>query len=57
MIESRIKRLRKAQSPDITLSTQILLSCDTLDYGCLGVFILSYYIGLTNKCVKMDKKK
>ena len=23
-------------SPDISLSTQVLLSCDTLDYGCLG---------------------
>lgn len=37
MLESRIKRLRKAASPDISLSTQVLLSCDTLDYGCLGV--------------------
>jgi hypothetical protein len=37
MIESRIKRMRKAASPDISLSTQVLLSCDTLDYGCLGV--------------------
>ncbi len=36
MLESRIKSLRKASSPDISLSTQILLSCDTLDFGCLG---------------------
>lgn len=37
MLEARIKKLRKAAAPDISLSTQVLLSCDTLDYGCLGV--------------------
>jgi len=42
MLESRIKNLRKASTPEISLSTQILLSCDTLDYGCLGVMI--YFI-------------
>lgn len=37
MLEARIKKLRNAASPDISLSTQVLLSCDFLDYGCMGV--------------------
>lgn len=37
MLNSRIKNLRKAQSPDISLSAQVLLSCDNLDFGCMGV--------------------
>ena len=41
MLEARIKSLRKAATPDISLSTQVLLSCDTLDYGCLGVTIIA----------------
>ena len=36
-LNSRIKIARKAQSPDISLSTQVLLNCDQLDNGCLGV--------------------
>ena len=36
LLNSRIKIKRKAASPDISLSVQVLLSCDTLDYGCLG---------------------
>jgi hypothetical protein len=28
--------MRNATSPDISLSIQVLLSCDNLDYGCLG---------------------
>lgn len=41
MLEARIKNLRKAATPDISLSTQVLLSCDTLDFGCLGVFFFA----------------
>lgn len=37
MIEARIKIQRKGASPDVSLSTQVLLSCDTFDNGCLGV--------------------
>ena len=37
MLNSRIKVLRKAQSPDISLSAQVLLSCDKFDFGCMGV--------------------
>ncbi len=37
MLESRIKYMRKAASPDISLSTQVLLSCDFLDFGCTAV--------------------
>ena len=37
MLNSRIKVLRKAQSPDVSLSTQVLLSCDKFDFGCMGV--------------------
>ncbi len=36
MLESRIKRMRNASSPDISLSVQVLLSCDTFNYGCMG---------------------
>lgn len=36
MLDSRIKRRRNATSPDISLSVQVLLSCDTLDFGCMG---------------------
>ena len=36
VLNSRIKIKRRAASPDISLSVQVLLSCDTSDYGCLG---------------------
>lgn len=36
VLNSRMKIRRKAASPDISLSVQVLLSCDTLDFGCLG---------------------
>jgi hypothetical protein len=44
MLESRIKRRRNASSPDISLSTQVLLSCDNLDFGCLGVLFLIFRV-------------
>lgn len=36
LINSRIKIDRNAQSPDVSISAQVLLSCDNYDYGCLG---------------------
>lgn len=36
VLNMRAKIKRKAESPDLSLSPQVLLSCDTLDYGCLG---------------------
>jgi cathepsin X len=35
-LSDRIKIARKAQWPDINLSPQVLISCDTLDRGCGG---------------------
>ena len=37
MLNTKIKIFRNASSPDISLSTQVLLSCDTYDFGCMGV--------------------
>lgn len=39
-LNSRLKIARQAASPDITLSAQVLLSCDELDFGCMGVFFI-----------------
>ena len=36
-LNARIKIRRNATSPDVVLSTQVLLSCDEYDFGCLGV--------------------
>jgi hypothetical protein len=40
VLEARIKKRRNASSPDISLSPQVLLSCDTANFGCLGVLTL-----------------
>ncbi len=56
MLEARIKNIRKGATPDISLSTQVLLSCDTLDFGCLGVkfFLIT---GLTNQRLEVHCQK
>ena len=35
-LSSRIKIARKAQWPDVTISPQVLIDCDNLDFGCYG---------------------
>ncbi len=35
-INDRIKIMRKAAWPDIIISPQVLLSCDTTNRGCYG---------------------
>lgn len=42
ILNSRLKIARMAASPDITLSSQVLLSCDELDFGCMGVFFILF---------------
>ena len=38
VLNSRVKIRRNGESPDISLSPQVLLSCDNTNYGCMGVF-------------------
>lgn len=39
VLNSRIKIRRKAASPDLEISSQVLLSCDEMDFGCMGVHV------------------
>lgn len=36
VLNSRLKIRRKAASPDLEMGVQVLLSCDELDFGCMG---------------------
>lgn len=42
-----MKIRRKAASPDLEISVQVLLSCDELDFGCMGV---CYCLFRVNQC-------
>lgn len=58
-LNSRLK-LRMAQtgfsSPDVSLSVQVLLECDTNDFGCLGVNNCLIAIGRTCIGLEVDQK-
>lgn len=40
VLNARIKIRRRAASPDLEISSQVLLSCDENDFGCMGVLVI-----------------
>jgi hypothetical protein len=56
VFNSRMKIRRQGASPDLEISSQVLLSCDEYDYGCMGVTIISIS-GRTSFSFQVDQKK
>ena len=50
VINARIKIQKQGKWPDVQISPQVLLDCDSLVYGCFGVDI-AYNVGRPMDCL------